>query len=127
MGALISNIIAAVITIPLLGYFLVFIISKLVLKNHRKAVRVAIDLSTLLLVISVHHLIIVIWNHSYLWVLLLLMISVAVVFVIIHWKTKQEILFLPVLKGVWRMNFLLFLTAYLFLIAFGLIQRLSSL
>lgn len=127
MGAIISNIIAAVITIPLLGYFLVFIISKLVLKNHRKAVRVAIDLSTLLLVIAVHHLIIVIWHQSYLWLLLVLMILIAVVFVIIHWKTKHEILLLPILKGIWRMNFLLFLTAYMFLIAFGLIQRLSSL
>lgn len=127
MGAIISNIIAAVITIPLLGYFLVFIISKLVLKNHRKAVRVAIDLSTLLLVIAVHHLIIVIWHQSYLWLLLILMILIAVVFVIIHWKTKHEILLLPILKGIWRMNFLLFLTAYMFLIAFGLIQRLSSL
>lgn len=127
MGAIISNIIAAIITIPLLGYFLVFIISKLVLKNHRKAVRVAIDLSTLLLVIAVHHLIIVIWHQSYLWLLLILMILIAVVFVIIHWKTKHEILLLPILKGIWRMNFLLFLTAYMFLIAFGLIQRLSSL
>lgn len=127
MAAFFSNIVAAFITIPLLGYLVVFIISKLVLKNHRKAVRLAIDWSTILLVFAVHHLILVIWNQSYLWLLFLLVIFVALSFVLIHWKTKREILFLPIIKGVWRMNFLLFLTAYLCLIAFGLIQRLSSL
>jgi hypothetical protein len=122
-----SNFIASIVTIPVLGFIAVFIVSKLIFKNRRKAFHMAIDWSTFILILAVHHLIVVIWNHSYLWLLLLLMILVAVCFVIAHWKIKHEIVFLPIFKGIWRMNFLLFFTAYLFLVVIGLFQRLTNL
>ncbi|MGJ7922501.1 DUF3397 domain-containing protein [Neobacillus sp. LXY-4] len=127
MSGFISHVIAAFVTIPILGYLCVFFISKPLLKNHRKAVHLAIDFSTVLFVLAVHHLILVIWEVSYLWLIFLLMIIVALIFVIIHWKTKHEIVFLPIIKGFWRMNFLIFFTTYLVLLVVGLIQRLSSL
>ncbi|WP_147531917.1 DUF3397 domain-containing protein [Bacillus marasmi] len=126
MSSLIANVIAAIITIPLLGYIVVFSISKRIMKNHRRAFHMAIDWSTVFLIFAVHHLIIVIWEQSFFWLLAILMIIVASIFVLLHWKMKNEILILPILKGFWRMNFLLFFVAYIFLITFGLIQRLSS-
>ena len=53
MSEVISSIIATFVTIPLLGYIIVFVISKLFTKNHRKSVKIAIDITTLLFVISV--------------------------------------------------------------------------
>lgn len=126
MSSLIANLFAAIITIPLLGYLIVFFISKYLLKNNRKAFHMAIDWSTAFLIFAVHHLIIVIWEHSYLWLLAILMIFLASGFVLVHWKVKQEILIKPILKGFWRMNFLLFFIAYFFLLVFGIVQRISS-
>lgn len=126
MSSLVANIIASIITIPLLGYIVVFLISKYFMKNQRKAFHMAVDWSTAFLIFAVHHLIIVIWEQSYFWLLAIIMLIVASTFVLIHWKIKHEIMFLPILKGFWRINFLLFFAAYLFLIVFGLVQRLSS-
>ena len=125
MSGIFSSIIASFVTIPLLGYIIVFVISKWLTKKHHKSVRVALDLTTFFLVIAVHYLIQVIWGMSLLWVIFIVMILVAILFVITHWKTKQEIDFVKVLKGFWRFNFLLFSCAYLLLLIYGLISRVS--
>jgi uncharacterized BrkB/YihY/UPF0761 family membrane protein len=98
---------------------------KLIIKNHRKSVRIAIDFTTLLLIISVHYFIMVIWKFSLLWVILLLMIIVAIIFVMVHWKIKQEINFSKLFKGFWRFNFLLFSLIYIILLLYGLLLNVS--
>jgi hypothetical protein len=120
-----SSIIATFVTIPLLGYIIVFVISKLVTKKHRISVRVAMDVTTLLLVLAVHYFIMAIWDRSLLWVILLIMIIIAIVFVITHWKLKRDIHFKKIFKGFWRFNFLLFSFVYIILLVYGLILRVS--
>ena len=126
MSDVLSFLIAMFVTIPFLGYLIFFIICKQVTKNHRRSVMLALDWSTLLLVGSVHYLIQTIWGQSYLWIIFLVMLVLAIMFVLIYYKTKQEIIFLAIFKGYWRLNFLLFSTAYLLLVIYGLIQRVSG-
>ncbi|WP_210363720.1 DUF3397 domain-containing protein [Bacillus sp. REN3] len=127
MTGIVSAFIAAIITVPLLGYLAVFIISKQLTGNHRRSVSLAIDFSTILLVLSVHFLIFTIWNKSFLWLIVLVLLTIAALFVLIHWKLKGEIVLPKVFKGYWRFNFLLFFSAYIILIMFGLFQRLTFL
>ncbi|MBM4764032.1 DUF3397 domain-containing protein [Bacillus sp. B15-48] len=126
MTDFISGAVALFVTVPLIGYIVMFILSKQVTKNHRLSVLRAIDFSTLLFIISVHFLIHIIWGQSFLWVIFLFLILLAFCFVLLHWKYKQEINFPRVFKGYWRMNFFLFLFAYLVLIIVGLYQRVSG-
>ncbi|WP_174733829.1 DUF3397 domain-containing protein [Mesobacillus harenae] len=121
-----SAFIATLVTIPLLGYLLVFILSKQITKNHRRSVRLAIDSSTFLFIVSVHFIIVAIWDRSYLWAILLLLIGIALIFVVIHWKFKEEIVLPKVFRGYWRFNFLLFFSAYIVLVLVGLVQRVSA-
>ena len=107
MSEVISSIIATFVTIPLLGYIIVFVISKLLTKNHRKSVKIAIDITTLLFVISDYYFIKAIWGISLFWLILLIMVIIAIVFVFTHWKINHEIHFIKVFKGFWRFNFLL--------------------
>ncbi|WP_338469918.1 DUF3397 domain-containing protein [Niallia sp. XMNu-256] len=125
MSDLISSIIATFVTIPLIGYIIVFVISKVITKNHRKSVKIAIDVTTLLFVIAVHYFITAIWGLSLFWVILLFMILVAIVFVFVHWRLKHEIVLVKVFKGFWRFNFLCFGLIYLLLLTYGLILRIS--
>ncbi|MBY0120803.1 DUF3397 domain-containing protein [Bacillus sp. S/N-304-OC-R1] len=125
MVSFFSSIIAAFVTIPLLGYLLVFILCKQITKKHKKSVRIALDVSTLLFIISVHYLILAIWEQSFLWVIFLLLLVLAIIFVLLHWKVKHEINIPLVFKGFWRFNFLLFFTAYIVLTVIGLIQSIS--
>jgi len=117
---------ATLITLPLVGYLLIFILNKQITKNHKRSVQRAIDFSTLLLIISNHFLIVVIWGESFLWLIFLILIVLALIFVLYHWKVRQEIEYSRVFKGYWRMNFLLFFFSYLVLIIFGIVQRVSG-
>ncbi|MEK4278535.1 MULTISPECIES: DUF3397 domain-containing protein [unclassified Cytobacillus] len=121
-----SSLIATLVTIPLLGYLAVFIISKQITKKHKRSVHIALDVSTFLFILSVHYLIIVIWDKSYLWMIFLCLLITAVVFIIIHWRIKQEINMRILFKGFWRFNFLLYFTAYIILILVGVVQRVTS-
>lgn len=110
-------------TIPLLGYIIVFVISKLLTKNHRKSVKIAIDVTTLLFVISDYYFIKAIWGVSLFWLILLIMMIIAITFVLAHWKINHEIQFIKVFKGFWRFNFLFFGFIYILLLIYGLILR----
>nr|WP_295971534.1 DUF3397 domain-containing protein [uncultured Bacillus sp.] len=125
MTGFFSSIIATFVTIPLFGYIIVFIVSKLLTKKHRKSVGIALDVTTLLLIICVHYMIIAIWGTSHLWLILIIMLLIAAIFVVVHWKVKHEIYLAKVFKGFWRFNFLLFSTAYFVLLIYGLIVRIS--
>lgn len=123
MTGVISIFVATIVTVPLLGYVIVFIISKQLTKNHRRSVHLAIDVTTFLLIVSVHYLILTIWERSLLWLMIIFIILVAIVFVVFYWKTKDEMDIPKILRGFWRVNFLIFLLAYVVLIMFGVIQR----
>jgi hypothetical protein len=121
--AFLSSIISIFFALPFLGFLLVFIITKLVTNNNRKSVHKALDYTTILFVISVHFLIETIWGKSLFWLIILIMILIAMIFVFVHWKVNEEIVLRKVLKGFWRFNFILFLLAYITLTLFGLLHR----
>ncbi|MDZ5470690.1 DUF3397 domain-containing protein [Bacillus sp. 31A1R] len=126
MSAFFSSIIATFITLPILGYLIVFIISKQITKHHRRSVKIALDASTILFILSVHFLIIVIWQKSFLWMILLGLISVAIIVVVLNWKLKEEIDFTRVFRGFWRFTFMIFFSIYIVLICIGLFKSISS-
>ncbi|MDR7236182.1 quinol-cytochrome oxidoreductase complex cytochrome b subunit [Neobacillus drentensis] len=123
MITFLSSIISIFFALPFLGFLLVFIITKLVTNNNRKSVHRALDYTTILFVISVHFLIETIWGKSLSWLIILIMILIAMIFVFVHWKVKEEIVLRKVLKGFWRFNFILFLLAYITLTLYGLLHR----
>jgi hypothetical protein len=126
MFNVISSFIATLITIPILVYFLIFVISKSFTKNHRKAVHLALDFSTIFFILSVHFLVFTIWEKSYLWVIFIFMLCCAIIFVIINWKIKGEIVLRLFLKGFWRFSFIVFFVAYIGLTVYGIIERVRT-
>jgi hypothetical protein len=126
MLSIVSSIMATFITAPILIYIIIFVISKLVIKNHRKAVQSAIDYSTVFFILSVHFLVLAIWGKSFLWAIFIFLFTCAIIFVIINWKLKGEIVFFRVSKGFWRFCFLVFFIAYLVLTIYGVIERVTS-
>ncbi|MBY0144583.1 DUF3397 domain-containing protein [Neobacillus niacini] len=123
MSLFISSIITIFLTVPLLGFITIFIINKLITKNARKSFHKALDYSTILFIMAVHFLVITIWGKSLFWLILLVLIIIAMVFVLIHWKIKGEIILPKVFKGFWRFNFLIFFIAYVSLTLFGILHR----
>jgi hypothetical protein len=121
--SVLASILTIFFTLPFLGFLLAFFVIKLATKNTRKSVQKALDYSTILFIISVHFLIVTIWGKSLFWLIILVMIFIAMVFVFVHWKVKEEIILKKVMKGFWRFTFILFFLTYITLTLYGLIQR----
>ena len=122
MNSFISSIITIFLTVPLLGFFIIYVLNKLITKNTRKSFHKALDYSTILFIVAVHFLLITIWGRSFFGLILLLLLVIAMIFVVIHWKIKGEIIFTKVFKGFWRFNFLIFFLAYISLTVFGILR-----
>jgi len=123
MSTIISSVLTIFFTIPVLGTILVFTIIKLSLKTTKKALHKALDYTTILYIISVHFLIVTLWDKSFFWLIILMMLVIAMMFVLVHWKVREEIDVKRVWKGFWRFNFILFFFAYFVLTFYGLVSR----
>ncbi|MEH7492996.1 DUF3397 domain-containing protein [Neobacillus niacini] len=122
MNSFISSIITIFLTVPLLGFVIIYVLNKLITKNTRRSFHKALDYSTILFIVAVHFLLITIWGKSFFGLILLILLVIAMIFVVIHWKIKGEIIFTNVFKGFWRFNFLIFFLAYISLTVFGILR-----
>ncbi len=123
MASFVSTFIAVFVLLPFLAYIISFIFIKEILKSHKRAVQISADITTFLLMISVHFIILAIWEQSYLWLLFIIVFLIGVIIALVHWKIRGEVDFGRVFKGFWRLNFIVFSTAYISLIFIGLIVR----
>ncbi|WP_404449970.1 DUF3397 domain-containing protein [Sutcliffiella horikoshii] len=123
MSEFLAGTLATIVTLPIFALIVFYYIAKLATRNNKKSFHLAIDASTLLFILAVHFIIIIIWETSLLSVILTVLLLIATVMVLIHYKMKEEIHFRRVFKGFWRMNFLLFFVAYFCLLTFGIIKR----
>ncbi|WP_110929322.1 DUF3397 domain-containing protein [Bacillus massiliglaciei] len=126
MADLFSGFAATLITIPVFGYLIIFIIAKQATKNHRRSVQWAMDFSTLPFIFSVHFLVLTIWNKNMLWLLLIFMLMIAILVVVVHYNWKGEIDFRKVLRGFWRLNFVFFVCMYMILALLGMVIRMAQ-
>lgn len=122
MEAVLSWVIATLITFPILGYVIVFVSTKQITKNHHKAVNFSINFVTIPFVLSVYFLIQSIWDISSFWIILLAIIILAIMVVIVHHKVKGEIDLQKVLRGIWRINTVFFILVYCILVGFGILS-----
>jgi hypothetical protein len=123
---LLSSVAATLITIPLIAYLMLFMVTKQITKNHRRAAHLSMDISTILFILSVHYLILAIWGYSAFWLLLIIIIALALLVVVVHYKVKEEIDIGKVAKGFWRINFAFFFCAYFILVLLGLAYRVTN-
>lgn len=117
-----SQLISFLVVFPIITLFIVFVISKLITKKHRFSIHLALDISTFFFILSVHFLIQSIWNTSLFIYIIIFILLIGMIFVIIHWKLKEEMEYKKIFKGIWRITFLLFFTLYVVLLIYGLVR-----
>ncbi|MEH7414206.1 DUF3397 domain-containing protein [Neobacillus drentensis] len=126
MSAVFSAVLTFFFAIPIVGTILVFTIIKIFLKTTKRSLHRALDYTTILYIISVHFLIVTLWGKSLFWLIIVVMLLIAMVFILVHWKIKEDIIVKRVWKGFWRFNFILFFFAYFVLTFYGLVSRAIS-
>jgi hypothetical protein len=123
---IISAIIATMVTLPILTYLIIFLIAKKVTGNKKSALKIAADGSTLFFIFSVHYIVYEIWQQSYLWVIIIIMLVIAILLTFIYRTVYEDIDLMKLLKGIWRMNFVLFVLVYTVLFTYGLTYKVLS-
>ncbi|MGY4689723.1 DUF3397 domain-containing protein [Salibacterium sp. K-3] len=106
---------AALLTLPPAAWYIIYLGVVKTTKNKGRALRTASDSTTVFFIAAVHLLLKDITGSSYLWLLFVLVLLIASAFTIIHYRTRQDIAFLRLTKGIWRFTFFLFLAVYLLL------------
>jgi hypothetical protein len=126
LSSAVAWLLATLITLPLLAFYLMYIITVKTIKNKKIAIKRSVDLSTILFIVAVYFIAYEIWSISLFWFVLITIISVAIIFTIIHWKYSNDIHLSKLLKGIWRLNFILFFLVYIILSIYGLLLRISQ-
>jgi hypothetical protein len=121
MGDFVSGFFATLVTVPIAAFMLVYMLGRKVLKRKKKSFHLAINVSTLFFIFSVHYFIKAIWGKSYLWMIIIFLLLLKVLFMIGYWSKKQDLHIAIVFRLFWRFNFLLFSFTYFGLLIYGLI------
>ena len=123
MDSLLAGLIATCVIMPIVVYMTVYTITRQMLKNNKKAVRLSADTTTIFLIMAVHYAVIALFEHSYLWVIMIILIIIASSVLFMHYKVREEVDLKRVFTGFWRASFLLFSAAYFLLALIGIVER----
>jgi hypothetical protein len=126
MSSIISGVLATIVTVPFLGFALIYYISLKLLQDNKRAVKMAADCSTFLFIISVHFIVYEIWQQSFLWLIFIVILTTAIAMAVLQRSLYEDIQVIKLLKGTWRVNFLLFVLFYIVLFTYGLTTKIIS-
>lgn len=101
---------------------IVYLIGRKVKIRGTHAFGAASDVTTFCLFFSVPLAIGVLWSVNVGVLLVMLALTMAMIFTYIDWRTKKEIEVKPLLKKIWRFQFLVLSTAYVVICIVGIIQ-----
>lgn len=123
MSSALSIFIATIVTIPFIGWYLIYIATVKVTKKKARAVRLASDGSTVLFIAAVNFILLELAGRSLLWVIFAVIFLIAFLFTLVHWKVDGDIHIKRLITGIWRTNFIVFIIAYVCFCAYGLYAR----
>ncbi|TCP29080.1 uncharacterized protein DUF3397 [Scopulibacillus darangshiensis] len=117
---LLALLIALFSTMPILTLFFFMAIFRITMAKRRAAFGLAIDITTLFAVLSAAALALHIWHRTLFGPILLIILFVAFIFTIISWRKKDDFKVKRLFRGIWRLNFLVFMVLDSFLYIYGL-------
>ncbi|MBN3555117.1 DUF3397 domain-containing protein [Fictibacillus nanhaiensis] len=123
MTSVVGAIVATLITVPYIVFFLVNKSMLKVTKKRRKAFKAGVDSTTLFLFFAIERMTVEIWGHSYYWILILVFLFGCLFFTYVIWKNDLELSIGKILRLNWRLHFLVLSIGYFSLMTYGIISR----
>ncbi|MDQ0427866.1 preprotein translocase subunit YajC [Planomicrobium stackebrandtii] len=105
--------------IPFLLFIIVYFIS--LKRKRKKALGLASDITTFLLFFSVPASVDILWGYSVSAIIYFVALVLAIVFLVIEWRTAKEIEIIPFFRKLWRTYFLLLSATYALVWLVGLV------
>jgi Ca2+/Na+ antiporter len=123
LASVVGAIIATLITVPYIVFFLVNKSMLKLTKKRRKAFKAGVDCTTFFLFFAIERMTVEIWGQSYYWILLLLFLSGCLLFTYVIWKNELDLSIRKILRLNWRLQFLVLSIGYFSLMTYGVISR----
>lgn len=126
MGDIVVNIIAFLISAPIIATILLYFIVSKIMKHQQKAFHIAVNWTTILYIIASFIIIHIVFDQYFISIFLVALLLLLTAIVVIQWRTKTEINFKKVFKIFWRFCFIIFFVLYVILVCIGIIDRLFN-
>lgn len=114
------------ITIPLIASLLVYVVSMIIRRNKLKAIHRTVNWTTIFYIIAVTIMLSLIFDRSFIGLVIILHLTMMVIIIFIQWKTKRDVEITRATKLLWRISFLLFFILYNCLMLVGILQLLLT-
>ncbi|GEL09132.1 DUF3397 domain-containing protein [Salisediminibacterium halotolerans] len=121
-----AGFVATIVTAPVIAFFIVYYAVKKTGKAHKTAFKRAVDFTVLLFMLSVYFIVLETWGLPIGWWILLGLLITAVMFTIYHWRHYDDIDLFRLVRGVWRMQFIIYFSLYWILVLAGFYLHMSS-
>ncbi|WP_088067726.1 DUF3397 family protein [Gottfriedia luciferensis] len=119
--------ISLLIEFPIFSSIFIYMFLKLFFKNNkRKLLLFTLDLSTILYISSFYFVLSMFFPTATLWILINLLLVILFISIILQWKAKRDIRFTKLVKGFWRMSFLMFFILHFVTVLTGIVFKISE-
>jgi hypothetical protein len=116
-------VLGILILLPVTIFILSFLFfRKLLKKQVNSSFRLAADITTFVLFFSVTISITTLWGATFSIVTISISLLIAMIMTYIDWRTQKEIEVVPLLRRIWRMQFLYLLIVYNIVWIVGIVQ-----
>lgn len=113
--------ISALVTIPFVSTYIVYLINKSLSVHQWKAVHQSVQWTNILYISSCMIIVQVLFNRSIFWLIILLHLLMLIGVMIYQWKKQVDISLLHIFKIVWRASFIMFFLSYFLLAIYGIL------
>lgn len=123
MKLVLAYVLGILILLPVTIFILSFLFfRKLLKKQVNSSFRLAADITTFVLFFSVTISITTLWGTTFSIVTISISLLIAMIMTYIDWRTQKEIEVVPLLRRIWRMQFLYLLIVYNIVWIVGIVQ-----
>ncbi|MFC5541347.1 DUF3397 family protein [Ureibacillus suwonensis] len=123
MKLVLAYVLGILILLPVTIFILSFLFfRKLLKKQVNSSFRLAADITTFVLFFSVTISITTLWGATFSIVTISISLLIAMIMTYIDWRTQKEIKVVPLLRRIWRMQFLYLLIVYNIVWIVGIVQ-----
>lgn len=126
MGDWIVFPLAAILTMPIPFLIIFYLLSRKWNRYKRKAVHQTANFSAPVFILSVHVLLMVLFNRSFLSYIVISLLILLGLSMVMQYKLHAELQLRRAFKGFWRVSFILFTFLYISLALYGLIARIVA-
>lgn len=119
--------ISFLIEFPIVSTIFIYMFLKLFFKhNKRKLLLFTLDFTTILYISSFYFMLNMFFPTATGWILINLLLVILFISIILQWKAKRDIRFFKLIKGFWRISFILFFILHCITLLTGLTVSISE-